>query len=243
MAAYQPESLGKYIDILYQQRLGKESDPAGRSYWMQDVMSGTTPLHKLGGVMSAAAQEYEPGGAKATTRAMPALPLGMGAPDIFQPGLYPTATSISGTQSRTGMDWGSPFMKQVSPMLTAATKELPGVIGKMGETLQDRYKSLMGTALRQQAFQGTLNQLAGRNILDSSVAASALAQTAVPIMQQIGDIGFQSALAQQQAQVGLPSMLAQIAGLGQTGVSAGGAISRSQDPLAPYKLLSQFLLA
>jgi len=113
----------------------------------------------------------------------------------------------------------------------------------MGETLQDRYKSLMGTALRQQAFQGTLNQLAGRNILDSSVAASALAQTAVPIMQQIGDIGFQSALAQQQAQVGLPSMLAQIAGLGQTGVSAGGAISRSQDPLAPYKLLSQFLLA
>lgn len=237
------EGVGRLVEAMYQKQFGRAPDPAGKAYWIEDVISERLPLQSLSQAISTAAKEYEPGGAKAAVRAQPILPKGTSAPDIFQPGLYPTATSISGSRSRTGMDWGSPFMQQITPMLTTAAGKLPGTVEQMGETLQDRYKDLMGMALGPQAFQGTLNQLAGRNILDSSMVPAALAQAAIPIMQQIGDIGFQSALAQQQAQMGLPSMLAGIAGLGQTATGETGAISRSQDPLAPYNLLSQFLLA
>ena len=100
----------------------------------------------------------------------------------------------------------------------------------MGQTVQDQYSNLMNQAMGPQAFQGTLNQLAQRNMLNSSVAGNALAQTAVPIAQAVGNQGWQSALAGQQAQMQVPTSLAQLAQLGQesNNMSTGASTSSGQ---------------
>ena len=137
------------------------------------------------------------------------------------------AQSLQNSLGQTGINWGNPVNSAILPQLISSAQALPGVANNMGQTVQDQYSSLMNQAMGPQAFQGTLNELASRNMLNSSVAGNAMAQTAVPIAQAIGNQGWQSSLAGQQAQMQVPTSLAQLAQLGQesTNQSTGSSVS------------------
>ena len=140
------------------------------------------------------------------------------------------AQSAQNSAGQSGVNWGNPLNTAILPSLIQSAQGLTGVANNMGQTVQDQYSSLMNQAMGPQAFQGTLNELASRNMLNSSVAGNAMAQTAVPIAQAVGNQGFQSALAGQQAKMQVPTSLAQLAQLGQesTNQSTGASTSTGQ---------------
>lgn len=178
------------------------------------------------------------------------------------------AQSLQSSLGQTGINWNNPLVSGILPSLISSGQALPGLAQNLGETVQGQYSNLMNQALGPQAFQGTLNELASRNMLNSSVAGNALAQTAFPIAQAVGNQGFQSALAGQQAQMQVPTSLAELAKLGQestqqatgTSTSAGtqqstgtsqstgsqqaqsqqAAESLNTNPLAAYQTMAQF---
>ncbi len=141
-----------------------------------------------------------------------------------------TGQSLASSQnlSQGGINWQNPLMQALLPSLMSSGTGLQGVADNMGQTLQDQYSALMRQSLGPQAFQGTLNQLAGRNMLNSSVAGNALAQTALPISQMIGNQAFQSQLAGQQAKMQVPTTLSDLARLGQETSGTGTSQSTSQ---------------
>ena len=131
-------------------------------------------------------------------------------------------------QSQSGINWGSPFMQAIAPSLISSAQQLQPTVDTMGQTLQDQYSNLMTQALGPQAFQGTLNDMSSRGMLNSGVTSDALAQTGQGIMQNIGNRGYESMLAQQQAQMQVPGILGGLAGLGQEASSAGQSTSANE---------------
>ena len=160
--------------------------------------------------------------------------------------LFPTSTSTqqsgSSNSSKSGINWDSPFMKQLYPTITKAAADLPGLAASMGDTIQGQYSNLMRQGMGPNAFTGTLNSLAGRGMLNSNIASNAIASTGQGIAQNIGNQAFNSMLAGQNAQMQVPGLLAQLANLGQETKSSGGSYSNSKsvssNPLAPYELMS-----
>lgn len=139
--------------------------------------------------------------------------------------------------STTGMDWNSPVGKTILPYLQQAISGLTDRTNQLPGMLQSLYGGLMRNALGPQAFQGTLNQLGSRNILNSSVASNAMADVASNIAKNIGQAGYNSALAGLQQQLALPGNLANLANT-VAGKTAG---STYLDPLAPYKLFASMM--
>lgn len=150
--------------------------------------------------------------------------------------------SSSSSSSRSGINWDQEIAAGMLPHLLETGGNLPGVVDRMGQTLQDQYNNTMRRALQPDAFQGTLNQLANRGVLDSNIASDALASATKGISKNIADQGFNSQLAQQQAQMQVPSILANLAALAQETKSSGGSSSSGSsyqaNPLAPYQLAS-----
>jgi hypothetical protein len=137
------------------------------------------------------------------------------------------AQSLQNSAGQSGIDWSNPLTAAILPSLISSGQGLQGVANNVGQTVQDQYSNMMNQAMGPQAFQGTLNELASRNMLNSSVAGNAMAQTAVPIAQAIGNQGFQSALAGQQAQMQVPTTLSQLAQLGQQSTQQSTGTSQS----------------
>jgi len=170
--------------------------------------------------------------------------------------LFPTSTSSgttgsSGSSSGTthsGINWDSPLMKSLLPQLQSSIGSMPGVLDNFARTIQDRSTNSARQMLGPQAFQGTLNNLNARGVLNSTVAGDALSKTAQPIMQGILNQGYGSNIAEQEARLALPGMLGKLATLGQESsgasssqnTSAGSSQSYSANPLAPYELASQY---
>jgi len=143
-------------------------------------------------------------------------------------------------QSQTGMDWGSDFGQTLSPLLQQSAQQLPGLLSGISPAIQGQYSSLMKQALGPEAFQGTLNQLANKNMLNSSVAGDAMSKTASNIATQVGNQGYNSLLQGLLAQTQLPSQLGNLGQLLQTSQSSGESIT--EQPLAPYELLAKMLM-
>ena len=160
--------------------------------------------------------------------------------------LYSTSGSTSQNQSnqQSGIDWNTPFMQQILPSLTGAATNLQPNVDAMKQTLQDQYSNMMREALGPGALQGTLNQLAGRNMLNSQVASDALRGVSRDIMKDVANRGYESLLAQQAAQMEVPSILGNLAELGRrsTGTSTGTSTSSTQNPLEPYQLMAQLMM-
>ena len=115
------------------------------------------------------------------------------------------------------------LLSSIMPQLTQAATQYP-------QALQDytgRMTRGFGDVVRTEG-QGLLNQLAGRNMLGSQAGGDAMVNLLKGLNRQatgtMADVGF-------RAQTQYPSMLAGIAGLGQA----------TEDPLAPYNLMSQLL--
>jgi len=163
--------------------------------------------------------------------------------------LYPTSTSkqsnYSSGHSHSGINWNSPLSKGLLPSLLSTGQNLQSLTENMGQTLQDQYANLMQRALQPQAFQGTLNDLASKRMLNSTVAKDALSSAGKGIARMVADQAFNSQLAQQQAQMQVPQTLANLISLSQetnqSNKSSSSSSARSSNPLEPYELMSQML--
>jgi hypothetical protein len=165
--------------------------------------------------------------------------------DLF-PYSQSTSSSSSNQQSHSGINWDSPFMKELTPVLKDQATKLPEMAANIGNTLNDQYSNLMRNAMNSNAFQGVLNSLSNKGMLNSSIAQNTLASAGKTIAQQVADKAFESLLEQQKLQLTVPSILAQIATLGQesdsSGSSSSSSSSYSANPLAPYELMAQMMM-
>lgn len=181
-------------------------------------------------------------------------------------GTYPTSTSTSsGTsgssysnQSNSAANsfsglptqYGTSILSNTVPMLNQMTSQMPQNIEDWQTGTYNAYADLMKNSY-QNVLPSVLNDLASRNIINSSVAGDAIANAANQINQSIGSSALQNQANTSQMLANMPSVLAQIAGLGQQSTSqsnsssTGGGSSSStnssssytEDPLAPYELL------
>jgi len=126
--------------------------------------------------------------------------------NLLQPNLFPS--SFSGINP----GFSNNILTQIAPLLAQSLGNVPSTSGNF-------MKSQAGGAL-----QDTINSLASRNMLNSSVASDTLAKTAT----NLGGTAMQM-----QSQV--PTILGQLA-------TNLGSQSMSSNPLAPYELLSNFVL-
>lgn len=160
--------------------------------------------------------------------------------------LASTSSSLSNTASAglSGIDWSSQLAQSLLPSLISTGQALPGLADSIADTLQGRYSNLMRTGLGPGAFQGTLNDLANRGMINSTTGANTLSDLAGSIMQNIAQQGWTSQLAQQQAQMEVPGMLANLIDLARTtsNASQSGTASYSQTPIG-WQLLAQLLTA
>jgi|GEM_PF-3101908 len=143
--------------------------------------------------------------------------------------LIPTTTSS--TLSKAAINWGAPVVSEVAPILTNVAKRLPSVAKNIGQILQQRYSNLMRQALQPEAFQGTLNTLASKGLLNSSIAGTALGATAKGIATDIANKAYESALQSELAKMQVPSALADIVGLGKETTSTSQSFSKSPTDL------------
>jgi len=127
------------------------------------------------------------------------------------------ATASNTSSGQSGIDWSDPFASQILSALTKSAQALPGLASSMGDTLTTGYSNMMQEALGSEgAFQGTLENLASRGMIDSTVASNALSSAASDIATPIANKAFEARQAQLGAQMGVPTQLAEMAALGQS---------------------------
>ena len=164
--------------------------------------------------------------------------------------LFPTtkssSTSSSNQKSNSGINWSNPLAAAMQPLLMTSGQNIQGVADNMAQTLQGQYSNMMRNAMAPNQFQGVLNQLAQRGMMNSTVGADALALAQNQAAQQIADQGYNAMLAQQASQFKVPEVQGNIAKLAEqsqsSGGSSGASSSLAQNPLAPYELNAQFPL-
>lgn len=158
---------------------------------------------------------------------------------------YPSSTSSSRSSSSSfsGIDWSRPIAAGLQEQILSQAQQLPEMAEALPGRLDAYFRNLMQDALGRGAFTGTLNTLAERGVLDSTVAGDALSKTASHAMQEIGEKAFQSELAGLRTQMEVPEMLAAIADLDRISQSSssGSSHSSSSNPLAPYQVMAQML--
>ncbi len=153
-----------------------------------------------------------------------------------------TGSQSSGSSSKSGINWSLPFLKDLQPRLLGSADTAIDAAENMSGTLQDQYSNMMRRAMGPEAFQGTLNQLAQRGMVNSTQGENAMSGAAKGIAKMIADQAFQSLLAGEQAKMQVPSILAQLAQLGQETTSSSGSrgSSNSVSYQAPdYRLLAE----
>lgn len=166
--------------------------------------------------------------------------------DVVSAGYKPTGYNIPTIAPRTlsqtqtqGLDYNNEYVQALAPQLAEQAAGLSERIDEGVEQAQDYYQNQMNRAMGPQAFQGTLNTLAGRNVLDSSVAEGALMQTQQQTAQAIADKAYQAALAGTQLQMDVPGKVGGV--LGQLGGQTTEVTQTTEDPLEPYRLSSNLL--
>jgi len=214
------------IKDMYQTELGRAPDDPGMQGWLNQLNSGAMDLNQVNqGIWgSQEAQNY-----RARPPAPPADPL------FDMPTLTPDSGTTTSTATGTsGIDWNTPGVAGLLDQIKNWTGIASGNAANAPGNINNFYRNMMQNALGPQAFQGTLNNLRQRNMLDSSVASDALAGAASGIAGQVGNQALDSYLKGFDVQQGMPNMLAQLASvLGGRGTTATGT---QTDPMAAYKL-------
>ena len=206
-------------------------DPMGALMWTREKLGLPT---NFGGML----------GTSPLINGQPAGGGGGGGIDIspgggFIPNAVPGSSSSS--QSQSGINWQAPILSTIQPLLDESIQALPGLAQSYPQKIQRGYEGMMRTALSPQAMQGALNQLNRRGMINSSVAGDTLSKLSGSIASQIGASYYPAMMAGLDKQWELPSLLGNIAaGLGKE--SASVSLSESSDPLAPYKLMMDFLI-
>lgn len=140
--------------------------------------------------------------------------------------LYPT--SYSGM----GEGWQNFSQNQAMPILSSLLSNYPGYIDNTYNTASTGLANFTSNQL-QPAIQSTLNGLAGRNMINSSVAGDALSKTLTGLAGNMQ--GYQANLAADaaKAKMAYPSFALNAANTGQH--------STSTNPLAPYQMMADLI--
>ena len=151
-----------------------------------------------------------------------------------------SSTGSSTSNSLSGINWGNPIASAMQPLAIQSGQNIQNVADNMANTLQGQYGNMMRQAMDPNAFQGTLNQLAQRGMINSTTGADAMAQAQNQAAQQVANQGYEAMLAQQAAQFKVPEVIGNLAKLAEesrsTGTSSNASSSLTQDPLKPYEL-------
>ena len=156
------------------------------------------------------------------------------------------STGGGSSSSQSGINWNDPASAGILRNLLGAANKVPGVADSLSGTLQAQYESLMRDAMQPQNFQGVLNNLNSKGMLNSTVAGTAMGRHASDMKKAIGDKMWDSQLAGSAAQMQVPSILAEIARLGQQSTGSGSQYSSgsgySQDPYEADRILRDLIL-
>lgn len=165
---------------------------------------------------------------------------GWSLPEGLMPTSKSSSTGSSTSNSLSGINWGNPIASAMQPLAIQSGQNIQNVADNMANTLQGQYGNMMRQAMDPNAFQGTLNQLAQRGMINSTTGADAMAQAQNQAAQQVANQGYEAMLAQQAAQFKVPEVIGNLAKLAEesrsTGTSSNASSSLTQDPLKPYEL-------
>jgi len=131
----------------------------------------------------------------------------------------------------SGLDWDTSYVQDLSADLQTSLANTTAAIAEMPATLEQYYSNLLRTALGQEGFQGTIGNLANRNVLSSTVASDALANTAWESTKAVTDKAYDARLQQYKYQLELPSLYTSALDLGKI----------YEDPSEPYDIMADLL--
>lgn len=240
---FTPSLAKDFVKAQYLEEFGREADPAGLNYWKDRILSGG--LASQGGsdldaifdryfIPAAAESDVQrradllQGGGGGTGGGGTGGTGGGGGGFNIPTDVFPQSMRFS------GVNWQGPIAGPLADQIVSQAQNLPGLAEQLPGLLQNYFGNLMRTGLND-AFQGEINSLASRGMLDSSVAADTLAGAGTNIMEQIGNKGYESMLQGLRSQMEVPGQMAQIAGLDQV------SFAQDQNPLAPYALMADVL--
>jgi len=163
--------------------------------------------------------------------------------------LKPFSQSESGSQevsqSQQGVDWTDPFAQQILPVLTQSATALPKTLETLRGTMDTSYAQMLKDALGEDAFYGTLNDLAKRGVIDSSVASDSLKNVARDIARDIANKKYATQLELGKMEMGIPTQLGQLAELAKraeaTSQANAGSYAYEEDPLKAYETNAKYI--
>jgi len=224
-----------FVESQYQDVLGRPSEPGGFADWSYALSSGQMTPEEVGqGFLSSPEYLNRPvPGPTASPVPGPAASPVFDMPTITPDSGTTTSNTVTGTtgQTASGIDWGSPGVAGLLDQIKGWISRSSGLAQNAQANIGNYYNNLMRESLGPQAFQGTLNNLRSRNMLNSSVASDALATAQSNIAGDIGNRAFDTYLKGYDTQMQMPNMLAQLAN------ALGGQSTTSTDPMAVYRLL------
>lgn len=148
-----------------------------------------------------------------------------GLVDIFQPDKF------SSSWSGLPMERREEILAALVPKLLSSVENYEGNIDRSTQAAQELFQSQT-----RQGMKGTLkeilNNLASKNVLNSSVGSDAISKGMSNVVRAGADKGYETSMNNAALKAQLPALLANITQLG------GGSFS--SDPLEPYKLLAQY---
>jgi len=141
--------------------------------------------------------------------------------------VYPYATSDS--YGGLPSEYIEQLLSSLMPQLVASIEALPGSIDEYTQAGLGAYDSAMRGVITQ-SMPSILNEIFGRNMQESSIAGDVTQGMMSDYLTTYAPLAYQTAMTGAQMQANLPSLLADIAGLGITDISQ----TDQADPLAPY---------
>ena len=194
------------------------SDPQGTGAWLANKGASAIDLRNWG-----VSQGYNvPISDIQSFSGMPLYP----PINIYQPTKYPQAYS--------GIDkqYLDQIMQAVMPEFKKSVTDLNSNISKYFDEAKS-YNTKQGTDLLQGILQQQVNSLASRNMLNSSVASTALGNATGEVLKNINNQNMQLGMQEAKAKTDLPSALGQLLQYGK--------IYTQSDPSVPLRnLLSIF---
>ncbi len=172
---------------------------------------------------------------------------------------------FSSGRSFAGIDFNNPLNQAILPDLISSATGLQQRTNELGSSLNDMFANQMRRAFAPENFQGLLNSLSNRNVLNSDITSDALSKASNLAAKTIADKSFEAQVAQAQNQLAIPSILGNLANLGQVSTSQTDAANRAssfsdafnlsdafsetggqssslqQDPSKPFDIMSRLL--
>lgn len=155
--------------------------------------------------------------------------------------VFPSSSSKDSSYSGLPSKYQKQILEGIIPSLLASIQNMPGNIDQYLEDAMNTYSGTFKN-MASQAMPNILNESFGRNMQDSSIAEDITSNVMSNIISNLQPQAYQTAMQGALMKAGMPGLLSQIAGnLGR--YSTGQSSAKQSNPLAPYQLAAQMLLA